>query len=252
MYLEHSYDKECLEDLRVYFSECDQQIIDRATCVKFRKAEILWVNTDVEPVPFNRGYYSVDLCFFFKVKLEATTGMSRCSYVDGLATYTKKVILFGSEGSAYIFTSNYRPNEVDLMEPRRTNLPKAVVELVDPMALNVKLVEKCDCDCKCCDDDENDGCCIAVSDIPESICSLFDGGIVTDGDAKRVYVTIGIFVIVRLQRSIQLLVPCYDYCVPEKECVTTSDDDPCTLFEKIKFPFEEFYPSRANGDHRPC
>ena len=247
-------DKECLEDLRVYFSECDQQVVDRATGIKFRKAEIIWVRTDVEPVPFNRGYYSVDICFYFRIKLEVCCGMNHPVNIDGLATYMKKVTLFGSEGSAYIFTSQYKLNESDLMEPRRNNMPKAVVEAVDPIALHAKLVDVC-CDCDChCGSEESDGCgCIPVNDIPDSICCLFDGGICNGDDRKRVYVTIGIFVIVRLQRSIQLLIPCYDYCIPEKECVATSDDDPCTLFEKIKFPFDEFYPPReAEGFDPRC
>ena len=54
-------DKECLEDLRVYFSECDQALVNRATSVKFRKAEVLWASSDVEALPFNRGYFSVDI-----------------------------------------------------------------------------------------------------------------------------------------------------------------------------------------------
>lgn len=124
-------DKECLEDLRVHFCPQDQAIIDRSTTVKFRKAEIIWVQTDVEPVPFNRGYYSVDINFYFRICLEASCGIGKPAYIEGLATYTKKVILFGSEGSAYIFTSNYRMNSEDLPEPRSTNLPKAVVEASD-------------------------------------------------------------------------------------------------------------------------
>lgn len=123
-------DKECLEDLRVYFSESEQQLVNRATSVKFRKAEILWASSDVEPLPFNRGYFSVDISFYFKVVLEVGGCLGKSSYIDGLATYTKKVILFGSEGSAYVFTSGYVPGGSDTFEPRRTNLPKAVVDAV--------------------------------------------------------------------------------------------------------------------------
>ncbi len=242
-------DKECLEDLRVFFSPCDQNTIDNATSVKFRKAEIIWVTTDVEPVPFNRGYYGVDISFYFRIYIEVACGMSKSVTMEGLATYTKKVILFGSEGSAYVFSSQYIPNSADMILPKRTNLPKAVVEVVDPVALNVKLTDVC-CDCNCkqenpCDCD--DSCTPCARSIPEIICGLFDGGLCPPSDEKkRVYVTIGIFVIARLQRSVQILVPSIDYCIPDKDCVTTTDDDPCTLFEKIKFPFEEFYP--PHGD----
>ncbi len=237
-------DKECLENLRVYFGCSDQSLINRATNVKFRKAEVLWVCSDVEPVPFNRGYYSVDISFFFKIKLEVSCGMNSSTCVDGLATYNKKIILFGSEGSAYVFESSYRPGAPDIAQPCRRNMPKAVVELVDPMALGVKLME-CSCDCDC-----DDSCCVAVSDIPCSISDIFDGGLYTGDEGNRVYVTIGIFVIIRLQRSVQLLVPCNDYCLPDKECTASTDDDPCTIFEKINFPFDEFYPPFGGCDNQ--
>jgi len=244
-------DKECLENLRVYFSECDQNLVDRATSVKFRRASIIWVIPDVEPLAFNRGYYSVDISFFFKIQVEVSSGLCRPSTIEGLATYTKKVILFGSEGSAYIFTSDYVPNQNDLVEPRRTNLPKAVVEIVDPIALNAKLVDVC-CDCDCDDEEDGQGR-LSMSDIPDSIAGLFDGGIGGGEDRKRIYVTIGIFVIVKLERTVQLLIPSYDFCIPEKDCVDTTDDDPCTLFEKIKFPFDEFYPPREHKEeHHHC
>ena len=40
-------DKECLQDLRVYFTVEDQAIVDNATSVKITKSEVLWVYTDV-------------------------------------------------------------------------------------------------------------------------------------------------------------------------------------------------------------
>jgi len=36
--------------------------------------------------------------------------------------------------------------------------------------------------------------------------------------------------------------------MPEKECIGNSDDDPCTLFSRVRFPVEEFYPP----DTIPC
>ncbi len=61
---------------------------------------------------------------------------------------------------------------------------------------------------------------------------------------SNVYVTIGLFTIVQIVRSVQMLIPAYDFCVPEKECVTTSDN-PCELFRRIDFPTNEFFPPRA-------
>ena len=55
----------------------------------------------------------------------------------------------------------------------------------------------------------------------------------------------GQFSIIRLLRTTQLLIPAYDYCLPEKECVGASEDDPCTMFGRIRFPVEEFFPPDA-------
>ena len=52
------------------------------------------------------------------------------------------------------------------------------------------------------------------------------------------------FTIVQLERNVQMLVPSYDFCVPEKECVTTSDN-PCELFNRLEFPTDEFFPPRS-------
>ena len=51
-------DRDCLEDLRCYFSPSAQSIVDTATSVRVRSAEVSKVYIDVEPVSFNRGYYS--------------------------------------------------------------------------------------------------------------------------------------------------------------------------------------------------
>ncbi len=40
-------DKECLQDLRVYFTVPDQAIIDASSSVKITNAEVLWVYTEV-------------------------------------------------------------------------------------------------------------------------------------------------------------------------------------------------------------
>lgn len=66
-------DKDCLENVRVYLTSCGQDIVDRAINVKCTRAEVIWVFTDIEAVPFNRGFYSVDLKYFFKVTLAVLT-----------------------------------------------------------------------------------------------------------------------------------------------------------------------------------
>ena len=105
--------------------------MDRAINVKCTRAEVIWVFTDIEAVPFNRGFYSVDLKYFFKVTLAVFTGVGRPTEVEGLATFDKKVILFGSEGNAKVFESKYKEDAFDPQLWRKTNMPHAVVEVAD-------------------------------------------------------------------------------------------------------------------------
>lgn len=230
-------DKDCLENIRVYLTKSGQDIVDRAINVKCTKAEIIWVFSDIEPVPFNRGFYSIDLKYFFKITLAVFTGVARPTEIEGLAAFDKKVILFGSEGNAKIFASKYKQDAFDPQLWRKTNMPHAVIEVVDPIALGAKLVDVRDRgNCCCCDDDFD------IASVPDSVCRVFDENLVLGGEQKRVYVSIGVFSIVKLERKVQLLVPSYDFCIPQKECVGATDDNPCDLFDRITFPMDEFFP----------
>ncbi len=222
-------EKDCLEDLNVLFTRPEQEIINRAINVKCRNTRILWVYADVEEVPFNNGFFTVDLKYFFRVTLDVFTGISQPVQVDGLATFDKKVILFGSEGNAKIFSSSFCPGASDTQLAQRSNMPKAVVEVVDPICLSARLVDQCHYPCD-------------VSSVPEFICGCFNDEFVSPTGNKTVLVSIGIFTICKLERDVQLLIPSYDFCIPQKECVSATDNNPCELFEKIQFPFDEFYP----------
>ena len=63
-------DKDCLSELPVYLSDASQTLIDNAVNVRIRNADVLNVMLDIEPVPFNRGFYSIDITFFFSVTLD--------------------------------------------------------------------------------------------------------------------------------------------------------------------------------------
>lgn len=105
--------------------------------------------------------------------------------------------------------------------------------------LNMKLVDVCDCrPCDC-----------ELSEIPMCICSCFDSDLCFGSDGKRIYVTLGQFSIIRLERETQLLMPVYDYCMPEKECACSGDDDPCEIFRQVKFPVNEFFPPNVICQH---
>jgi hypothetical protein len=41
---------------------------------------------------------------------------------------------------------------------------------------------------------------------------------------------------------VQLLIPAFDFCFPNKECIASTDENPCELFDTIEFPVNEFFP----------
>lgn len=225
-------DKDCVENLRVYPTRRSQCILDRAINVKARTAELLWVYLDVEAVPFNRGFYTVDVKFFYRITCDAFCGVGRPQEIHGLATYDKRVILFGSEGAARIFSSKMALESADRQLMATSNMPTAVCEVVDPIVLDVKLTDPCHC-FKQCD--------AVLSEVPDSISRFFEDDVVLDDGEKRLYVTLGQFSIIKIERDSQLLIPVYDFCMPEKECIG-NETDPCEMFNRIKFPVDEFFP----------
>lgn len=225
-------DKDCVEDLRFYPASGAQAVIDRAISLKAGKAELLYVYIDVEPVGFNRGFFTVDVRYFYRVTADAFVGTTRPTTISGLTVFDKRAILFGSEGSAKVFSSNMASRNLDLQNLPGTNLPTAVVEAVDPLILGIKLVDRCDNNCGYGDGVE----------IPNAISEFFPEGLDTSGEGRRVYVTLGQFSIIRLERDSQLLIPAYDYCVPQKECPGCGEEDPCAVFRRVQFPLEEFFP----------
>ena len=226
-------DKDCVEDLRFYPIAGAQAVIDRALSLKAGRAELLYVYIDVEPVGFNRGFFTVDVRYFYRVTADAFVGGLRPVTISGLAVFDKRAILFGSEGSAKVFSSDMSYRNLDLQNMPGTNLPTAVVEAVDPLILGIKMVDRCERGC----DPTIDGV-----EIPSSISAYFPEGLDTSGDGRRVYVTLGQFSMIRLERDSQLLIPAYDYCVPQKECPGCGDEDPCSVFRRVQFPLDEFFP----------
>ena len=190
--------------MRVYPTRASQEVIDRALSVKARSAELLCAYIDVQPVNFNRGFFTVDVRYFYRITADAFVGAARPVEVCGLAVFDKRVILFGSEGSAKIFSSQ----SGNCSCSNGNNLPTAELEAVDPLILNLKLVNICDCrPCDC-----------NIAEIPAYINEAFGDDLMQGGDERRLYVTLGQFSIIRLERDTHLLMPVYDYCMPEKEC----------------------------------
>lgn len=232
-------DKDCIEDLRVYPTVTSQEVLAQAMSVKPGRAELLYTYIDVEPVGFNRGFYTVDARFFYRVTACAFVGAARPVELSGLAVFDKRVILFGSEGGAKMFSSAVCGTQ-DCTVACPCQLPTAVVEAVDPILLNMKVTEACNC--AACD-------CVPT-DVPSCVSAAFDEGLVFGAEGRRMYVSLGQFSIIRMERDTQLLMPVYDYCMPDKECTCGDDgcgcDDPCEIFRQVKFPVDEFFPPNTS------
>ncbi|WP_409968573.1 hypothetical protein RFF05_00885 [Bengtsoniella intestinalis] len=226
-------DKDCIEDLRFYPKFGCVDVLNHAMSVKGGTAKLLYVYVDVEPVTFNRGFFTIDMRFFYDVTLQAYLNSPCPVPVEGLCVFDKRVILFGSEGNAKIFTSSMQECACDTTT-KSSNKPQAVVEAVDPIVLDARLVDNCarrECDCDLCE-------------VPTCVNQFFNGELVNGDEGRRVYVTLGQFSIVRLERDAQLLIPVYDYCMPDKECNGSGggSEDPCSIFRNICFPVGEFFP----------
>ena len=235
-------DKDCLTDLRVLFPEAVQRsVIDTATSARVKNVTVLDVLIDVEALPFNRGFYAVNMTYYFEVTAEVTTPQSAPCTVTGVATAEKKAILYGSDGNVRVFRSDVSCGEVN----ENSNLPVAKVQVVDPICLDCTLKTACPT--------------TAPVSIPDCICEYFkcccfgrrgDGSVDSYATAQDLYVTLGLFSIVLLERRVSMLVPCYDFCIPDKDCSASSPSEqtPCELFEQIKFPTDQFFPPRLELD----
>lgn len=171
--------------------------------------------------------------YFYRITADAFVGAARPVEVCGLAVFDKRAILFGSEGSAKVFSSGSDGCSCG----GGSNLPTAIVESVDPIVLNMKLVDVCECrPCDC-----------GIAEIPGTISEAFGDDLMQGGDVHRLYVTLGQFSIIRLERDTHLLMPVYDYCMPEKECACgdCGQEDPCEIFRQVKFPVNEFFPPNS-------
>lgn len=233
--------KDCIEDLQVYLTVPSQQALDCAVSAKARYVELLHVGVHVETVPYSTGYYTVDLTFYYRVIADASAAGGRPTTVTGLAIFSKRLVMFGGETSARSFSSRSGVSCLCKQAIQAGNVPEAIVEVVDPMILGSRVQEVCNCNC----------CPPSPPVIPEAILGCFEEQLVLDGESKRLLVTIGQFSIARLERSTQLLIPTFDYCIPSKTCKnvgSSNTESPCEVFGQIEFPMDAFFP----GKNEPC
>lgn len=242
---DHCREKDCVEDAVVDFVEDVQNLIDRAVKVRVRDAEVVKVFTDLEDVPFKRGFFTVNIRYKIKVRVEFTHrdqfgNMCVSDTKVGFVWFSKTVILFGSEGHVKIFSSvdptNYHGSDEDGCNAtiEQDNLPNVKVEVAEPLVLNARIKRVHCSPVKPFGSDFDD------EDEDDSRENVVGGR--RFFPPKRVVVTLGLFSIIKLTRLVQLLIPAFDFCIPTRECVASTDENPCDLFDTIEFPFDQFFP----------
>ncbi len=232
-------DKDCLEDLKVQFTDVAQDVIDHATAVRTKSIDVISTSITVEKIPFNDGFYHVTVRYYFCVKLEACVCNGKSVEVEGIAAFDKKIILFGSEKSVTVFQSDPANNDFCATPEcigcvSDNSLPTVVVEVAHPVSLDTKLVEKCR---------PFGHCCLSCDSIPEFIRQRFTGIFKDMGGNYNVYVSVGIFSVIRMERQVQLMLPAAQLVLPERDSTPAANgSDPCSVFEKMSFPCNSFMP----------
>lgn len=225
-------DRDCFEDTRVYLTNYGEDIIANATGIRTKSAKMLWAFVGVDEVPFNNGFYQVTVRYYVQVECEACLGIGHSQTFTGIAILEKDVILYGGEGRVTSYSSSAENKfcSIGNFDTVSNNDPIAIVESVEPIVLGTKI----ECDCKCCRRHD-------FNDIPEKIRCALDGELILSDKGPHLYISFGVFSVIRIQRPAQLLVQATDYSVPDKECTPRgTDDSPCSLFRTIAFPIHQF------------
>ena len=133
--LDSCRDRDCFEDVKVLLTNFGNDIIKHTTNIRAKSAHIAWTQITIDPIKFNRGFYSVNIKFYVKICLEACLCGGRTQDFEGVAVIEKRVILFGSESNVSIFKSGAngsdfcsKPEPCDCVK----NVPIAIVESVVP------------------------------------------------------------------------------------------------------------------------
>ncbi len=217
-------DRDCLSNVPVILD--NGELPAGIQLVKSKCVRVADVSMRLEPVPFNRGFYNIDLTFTFRVELLGYThGCEPPQLLTGTIYASKSCILFGSEANTQTFFSDgCRVGTTDAC-CEVVNLPTANVQVVPPIALETKIGNVCRAG-----DAYTDGCCTSV---------------------RSVIMTLGLFSVIELTRPVTVMVQAYDYTIPSKECCLDAEA-PCAVFDRMRFPTEEFTPVTLSTENSGC
>lgn len=224
MYVKRIYDscasKDYLENLRCFFTESNQIIVNQSTNVKIKDINVLTVNVDVENLQFKDGFFSVNQNFFFKVETEVISP-SFSNFLDALCIYSRNTILFGSKSDVKTFFSN----EQNLIY-NDENLPTAVVQVSKPLLLSSSL-----------NDAESEF--EKLPNIPNEIVEYFGGKFADSNILKYLNISIGLFSITHIERNVQVVSLTHN-SGNIRECNRGLNSR--ETFVNTQFPMSDFFP----------
>ena len=182
--------------------------------------------------PLQKGCWDLELKYVFKYMLEFQRA-DGCPIgcINATNAYNMRVTLFGStEAEVTTTTDLYDCCGNSNGGPFVVAEGKAIALAAD---LRYPTCSPCNCGCGCgcgCNGGCNDGC---------------GCGDAAMGAPVAVNVTIGLFSIVKLYRTVNMMVNSLGRCLPESCTAVGSAGDPCADFENIRFPMDMFSPSAA-------
>lgn len=212
-------ERDCITDLAVTLDE-GSTLTDTMTVVKTRCAEVSGVCISIDSVPFKKGCYAVDITYTFRLSMDAyeRACADNPTPLEGTAVWNKRVILYGSKGSFKTFDSDDNVSGETDSCCRIYTKPKVTVSVVEPIALETKI------DC--------------YAPAPVNCDAV--------ATVRGILVTLGLFSVVRIMRPVSILVPTYDYCIPDKECCVSAES-PREIFGRLEFPSDEFFPGACRA-----
>ncbi len=215
---------------------CEGEIIvppANATSVTLHNTELNHIDIVQKcPSSFQEGCWDIELRYVFDYTLEFRRS-DGCTIgcIDGTSSYSLKVSLFGSTEAnvtsvtdLYDCCGNSNGGPFVIAEGKAVGLS---AELKYPSHCHPSHCNPCNCDCDYgCNDHHH------------------HGGDDAFATPIAVNVTLGLFTIVKLYRTVNMLVQSLGRCVPEQfKAPNNNNTDPCKYFDSVPFPLDLFSPS---------
>ena len=68
--LDSCRDRDCYENIKVLLTGFGNEIIERTTNIRVKSSCIAWSNITVDPIAFNRGFYSINIGYILSLYLK--------------------------------------------------------------------------------------------------------------------------------------------------------------------------------------